>query len=188
VLASSRGYELLDRGSRNGTFVNTQRVTSHTLKDQDVVRIGGWVGVYLTLQADDAPLTEVSKGVFLGAKAFTCYRQAMRAASSPLPVIISGETGAGKEVLAGTIHRLSARPGHFVAVNCAALPESLAEGELFGYRKGAFTGAGQAHPGYFRSADRGTLLLDEIADLQPSIQAKLLRVLEERAVTPLGTG
>lgn len=186
LISLNQGAEIYDRGSRNGTFVNRQRVQTQSLRDQDVVRIGGWVGVYLDVPDEDSPLTEVWKGVFLGTKALAAYKQAMRAAQSPLPVIISGETGAGKEVLASTIHRLSGRPGHFIAVNCAALPESLAEGELFGYRKGAFTGANKSHPGYFRSAERGTLLLDEIADLAPSVQAKLLRVLEERAVTPLG--
>jgi transcriptional regulator with PAS, ATPase and Fis domain len=186
VNARSNSFELCDCGSRNGTYVNGVRTPRHQLREQDVVRIGGWVGVYLTPLSDDPPLAEISDGVFVGPRALATYKQAMRASQSPLPVVISGETGSGKEVLATTIHQLSGRTGHFVAVNCAALPESLAEGELFGYRKGAFTGANKSHLGYFRSADQGTLLLDEIADLSPGTQAKLLRVLEERAVVPLG--
>src|SRR5690606_29931746 len=103
-----------------------------------------------------------------------------------LPIILYGETGSGKEVLARTIHRASGRPGDLVAVNCAALPEGLAEAELFGYRKGAFTGAHKSSPGHFRAAHQGTLLLDEVADLPLAVQAKLLRALEERSVVPLG--
>lgn len=110
----------------------------------------------------------------------------MRVAPSELPVILQGETGTGKEVVARAIHHWSGRTGPFVAVNCAALPEGLAEGELFGYRRGAFTGAERASPGFFRSAHRGTLLLDEISDLPRVIQAKLLRVLEQQVVQPLG--
>jgi transcriptional regulator with PAS, ATPase and Fis domain len=89
-------------------------------------------------------------------------------------------------MVAGALHKWSARRGPLVAVNCAALPETLAEGELFGYRRGAFTGADRANPGFFRNADGGTLLLDEISDLPRALQAKLLRVLEQREVQPLG--
>ena len=102
-------------------------------------------------------------------------------------VFISGESGSGKEMVARLIHGNSSRhKGPFVAINCAALPESLAEAELFGYEKGAFTGAMQAHQGHFRQANGGVLFLDEISEMSARLQAKLLRVIEDRKVTPLG--
>lgn len=103
-------------------------------------------------------------------------------------VLIVGETGTGKEVVARYLHHHSPRRhGPFLAVNCGALTESLAEAELFGHEKGAFTGATQAHPGWFESAQGGTLLLDEIGELSPSLQVKLLRVLQEREINRVGS-
>ncbi|MEO0464055.1 MAG: sigma 54-interacting transcriptional regulator [Pseudomonadota bacterium] len=112
---------------------------------------------------------------------------AERIAQADIPVLLEGPTGTGKEVLARFVHRRSARStGPFIAVNCAAMPEAMLEGLLFGHRKGAFTGAGEARDGLFRAADGGTLLLDEIGELPLPLQAKLLRALQEGEVLPLG--
>lgn len=112
---------------------------------------------------------------------------ARRVAASDCTVLIAGESGTGKEVLARYIHACSPRSGQpFVAINCAAIPENMLEAVLFGYEKGAFTGAHTAHPGKFEQAQGGTLLLDEISEMPLALQAKLLRVLQEREVERLG--
>jgi DNA-binding NtrC family response regulator len=111
-----------------------------------------------------------------------------RLAPIPTHVLVLGESGSGKELVARDLHRLGANPSApFVAVNCAALPENLVEGELFGHERGAFTGASATRRGAFEAAERGTLFLDEIGELALPAQAKLLRVLEERTVTRLGS-
>ncbi len=112
---------------------------------------------------------------------------ARRVAATDVTVFINGPTGTGKEVLARFVHNNSTRGEQpFVAVNCAAIPENMLEAILFGHEKGSFTGASSANKGIFRAADGGTLLLDEISEMPMSLQAKLLRVLQEKAVTPIG--
>jgi DNA-binding NtrC family response regulator len=115
------------------------------------------------------------------------YEQAHRAARSLISVLILGETGVGKEVLARTVHARSPRAaGPYIEINCAALPPSLLEGELFGHEKNAFTGANQARPGLLESADGGTVFLDEIGELPLAFQVTLLRVLQERKILRVG--
>ncbi len=112
---------------------------------------------------------------------------AEKAAKTSAPVLIQGESGTGKELMAKFIHNKSNRNKHpYIAINCAAIPEHLLESELFGYEKGAFTGANTAKPGKFELANNGTLVLDEITELHPTLQSKLLRVLQEREVDRLG--
>jgi len=110
-----------------------------------------------------------------------------RVSRSMAPVLVHGESGTGKELVARAVHELSSRSaGPFVAVNCGAIPENLLEAEFFGYRKGAFTGAAEDREGFFQAAQGGTLFLDEIGDLPLAMQSKLLRVIQERAVRPVG--
>ena len=177
------GVTITDLGSHNGVRLNGRPVSSAPLALGDVVRLGGWIGV-----VTDAPgaFKEIAPGLWGGARLETALATLRQAASSDLPIVLEGETGTGQEVVARSLHGWSGRTGPLVAVNCAALPETLAEGELFGYRRGAFTGADRPSPGFFRSAEGGTLLLDEIGDLAMPLQAKLLRVLEQREVQPLG--
>ncbi|MGC4079186.1 MAG: PEP-CTERM-box response regulator transcription factor [Rubrivivax sp.] len=113
-------------------------------------------------------------------------RMVERVASSDATVLLLGESGTGKEVLAQGLHQASRRNGRFVAINCAAIPENLLESELFGYERGAFTGAAKTTPGKIETANGGTLMLDEIGDLPAALQAKLLRFLQERKIERLG--
>jgi DNA-binding NtrC family response regulator len=115
------------------------------------------------------------------------YEQIEKVAGTPSPVLILGETGTGKELVAESIHRASARPGQFVAVNCGSLSRELAASELFGHEKGSFTGAVRRHPGFFKRADGGTLFLDELAEMPLELQPHFLRVLETGSVLPVGS-
>ena len=124
--------------------------------------------------------------VFEDAKSRAVLERLQQIAPSDATVLVLGETGTGKELTARLLHRWSGRPGAFCAVNCAAIPAALAESALFGHKKGAFSGAVQDSPGFIRAAQHGTLFLDEIAELDPALQPKLLRALQEHEVTPVG--
>jgi DNA-binding NtrC family response regulator len=197
VLASRRharlehrnGVSLIgDLQSKNGTRVNGVRIAECQLAEQDVVCLGEWVAVVGRArgEAGSAGPYELHEGLFGGVSLAEAFDRLRGVAPSDLSVVLVGETGTGKDLFARALHSLSGRGGPLVAINCAAVPEQLAEAELFGYRRGAFTGAIQDALGHFRSAQEGTLFLDEVVELDPSVQAKLLRALESRAVTPLG--
>jgi len=179
-------YVLRDLGSTNGTWLNGQRIEHAPVAAGHVIRVGDWVGLFVLTREDWSPFAELLPGLFGGARLGDLIAPLKHAARSDLPVLLVGETGTGKERLARATHQLSGRAGPFFAVNCAALPEQLAEAELFGYRRGSFTGADRASPGYFRAAHGGTLFLDETPELSPTLQAKLLRVLEDGQVLGLG--
>jgi two-component system response regulator GlrR len=138
-----------------------------------------------SVQGDDVWMAGV---VFRSSRMAELMAEARMVAASDASVLIRGESGTGKEVLARAIHRASPRAkGPFVAINCGAIPEQLLESELFGHAKGAFTGAGASRVGLFQAANGGTLFLDEIGDMPLALQVKLLRVLQERVVRPVGT-
>jgi transcriptional regulator with PAS, ATPase and Fis domain len=178
-----------DLNSRNGTFIDGIRRHEARLDVGNVIRCGEWVGVVISSSAEQDPAErgfgELAPGLLGGARLARALDPVKRIAAS-LPVIVQGKTGTGKEGAARAVHTWSKRTGRFVAVNCAAIPESLAEAHFFGHPRGAFTGADRAAQGLFRDADRGSLFLDEVLELPRALQAKLLRVIEEKAVYPLG--
>ncbi len=177
------GWRIVDRASRNGTFVDGVRVESETSRAADVVlRLGHTVFVLLR-DGRGHPAPDLD-GPVVGpelARVYATIRQ--HAATDTL--LVHGESGSGKELAARLYHEAHAPGGPFVAVNCATIPEGVAERLLFGSRKGAFSGATDA-VGYLQSAHGGTLFLDEIAELPAAVQTKLLRVLETREVLPIG--
>jgi transcriptional regulator with PAS, ATPase and Fis domain len=176
-------------GSRNGTRINGQVTKRGKLRDGDWFVVGRTAFLVRRVTAAiPAEPFRVSRPLttFVPSLAQT-FQTAADLAPSRVPILLAGETGAGKEVVAQQIHELSRRPGKLVAVNCAALPETLVESELFGYRKGAFSDAREDRAGLIRTADKGTLLLDEIGDLPLGGQAKLLRVLQDGQVVALGS-
>jgi len=166
------------------------RLTTTVLRDRAGNIIGG-VESFRTVTCADRPeqnATEQSVSYVASSEAMRLIVDLLpQIAASDSTVLIQGETGTGKEVLARSIHELSARRQRpFVAVNCAALPDTLLESELFGYKSGAFTGAIKDKPGRFALAQGGTIFLDEIGDISPCLQVRLLRVLQERSFEPLG--
>ncbi|MEO6601954.1 MAG: sigma 54-interacting transcriptional regulator [Polyangiaceae bacterium] len=193
-------YHVRDLGSRNGVLVNGRRVQGAALDDCDEVRIGDAIFKFVERDADsyagyrlDGTMTRgvarraAQTSLLVGGLQMDrIVSELERVAQTPLSVVLRGASGTGKEVVASELHRLSGRPGRFGAVNCAAIPALLLESELFGFKRGAFSGADRDKPGLIRAADGGTLFLDEIGDMPLDAQAKLLRVLQAKEVMPLG--
>ncbi len=188
------GVRIEDLGSANGTRVRGEPLPSggsQALSPGDTVELGETL---LVLQRDaaagelGAPVGELGAPVVVQDAAMQrLHGLVERVARSAISVLILGETGVGKEVLAAQLHRCSPRAARpFLRLNCAAISESLLESELFGYEKGAFTGATSAKPGLLETAEGGTVLIDEVGELTLPLQVKLLRVLEERQVLPVG--
>jgi transcriptional regulator with PAS, ATPase and Fis domain len=177
-------FVVRDLGSRNGVHLNGEPCLEGPLSVGDLLRVGECLGIVGA--GSPASPGASDDGLLIGPVMAVVLTPLRAAARSDLPIVLAGETGTGKEEVAKFIHAQSGRGGTFLGLNCAALPEALAEAELFGFQRGAFTGADRARPGHFREADGGTLLLDEISDLSLPLQAKLLRVLEEREVLSLG--
>jgi len=185
--AEGGGVRVEDLGSHNGTFVAGARVAGSVVAPfGSTVRIGGTIALVVPdcgAFASDGP---PAAGLVGGPGLAELRKRIAAVASSQATVLVEGETGSGKEIVARAIHEASGRLGGLVAVNCAAIASDLVESELFGHSRGAFSGSHGPRAGLFRAADRGTLLLDEIGELKLPIQAKLLRVLETNEVRGVG--
>ena len=176
-----------DLKSRNGTYCDGMRIQKQRLPVGSVLRVGEALAlVYFMPTVSQVGFTELGPGVFGGVTMRGCISDMKRVAKSDLSIVLEGESGTGKEGLASAVHHFSGCDGRFVAVNCAALPDHLAESQLFGHKKGAFTGANRDSAGFLAAADGGTLFLDEVLDLSAAVQAKLLRALQQREYVPIG--
>jgi DNA-binding NtrC family response regulator len=193
IARGERGYEVTDLESRNGTLLDGRRLDKPTrLSEGCILLFGSYVGVFRMVtdvqlaalrHESDLPFGPVP--TFSPALAVT-YARLRRLAQTDTELLLAGETGVGKEICARAIHKASGRPGGFVAINCAALPATLIESELFGYVAGAHSTARSAKKGLVEAAEGGTLLLDEIGDMAPELQAKIFRFLQDRSYVPLG--
>jgi DNA-binding NtrC family response regulator len=194
---STHSFAIEDLGSKNGTSVNGQTITQRTLLgDGDVIEAGATFMLYRSgaLSTDLEPLDALSRHLTppalgmatLNTSLAHVFQQLARVATVDGAICVLGATGTGKDVIARAVHALSGRAGPFVPVNCGALPTGLVESELYGHKRGAFSGADRDRVGMVQSANGGTLFLDEIGDLPLGSQASLLRFLQQREVTPLG--
>ncbi len=188
---ASKSYQIQDLDSSNGTFINGTKVASSALHAGDVLRLGAHMLLYQVFTMEECRYLLAGPGgqssiVGPGVRMHIVRQQIKDAGLRDVPVLILGESGVGKELVARELHKRSGRSGECVAVNCAALPEHLVESELFGHISGAFTGASGQRPGLFVEAENGTLFLDEIGETPLPIQAKLLRALATGEVRAVG--
>jgi DNA-binding NtrC family response regulator len=183
-------YRLTDLGSTNGTFVDGVRIGEAFVRGGEVVRFGSTaVRLDVDEPKESVPLPSAMRfGRTLGASVAMrrLYPLCERLAKARVPVVIEGETGTGKEVLAESLHEMSGTKGPFVVFDCTTVSPNLVEAELFGHERGAFTGAERARAGVFEEADGGTLLIDEIGDLDLPLQSKLLRVIDRGELRRVG--
>ncbi|MEK7234816.1 MAG: sigma 54-interacting transcriptional regulator [Elusimicrobiota bacterium] len=156
-------------------------------KGNEVSNIGSVIARYLIKKEGSKSDVFSERFVTADPETRACVKEALKYAPSELPILILGPTGTGKTNLARILHDHSGRAGAFVAINCSAYTEDLLEAELFGYKKGAFTGANDGHKGKLLAADQGTLFLDEIGSMSLKMQSKLLKAIEERSFHPLGS-
>jgi DNA-binding NtrC family response regulator len=187
--ASIEGLQLIDLGSRNGLYVGNARVCSARLESRSLAFVIGQTTVVIRRgdNRDSEQFVEQIPGMIGSSEPMLRVAAAIRKhAAMRAPILLVGESGVGKDVAARAIHQLSGRVGAYHPINVATIPESLADSELFGHLRGAFTGALANRTGAFRAAHKGTILLDEIGELPPPIQAKLLRVVEDGIVRPVG--
>jgi transcriptional regulator with PAS, ATPase and Fis domain len=189
ITTSTGGFRVRDLGSRNGTFLDGKRLTgSQVATAGRVVRIGDTLLILChDVKRYRRASVELEDGLVIGPALREAWNTIARAAEEGQCLHIRGETGTGKELAAREFNRASRkRKGPFIAVNCATIPEAIAERLLFGTQRGAYSGASTDATGYFQAADGGTLFLDEVAELNLDVQAKLLRVIESSEVMPLG--
>ena len=180
------GWLLRAKGNDWPVRVNGAPTRNRVVRDGDLIEVEGAAYILRAGDARGRRIQTLHALATVNADLEITYGRLARLAPSDVPIIINGETGTGKELVARAIHELSGRPGRLVAVNCGALPPSLIESELFGCVRGAFSGADTDRLGLIRSAHGGTLFLDEIAELSLQSQVALLRVLQEREVHPVG--
>jgi len=186
-------FEITDLSSTNGTVVDGEAVESTMkLRDGAVIFVGSHVLLFRVASQNQLAAIQEEMAQPLGpvptinpSFAMMC-RRLRKLAEAGQEFLLTGETGAGKEIYATAIHRVSGRGGPFVAVNCAALPRELVESELFGYARGAHSQAAMAKPGIIEQAEGGTLFLDEIGEMAPELQTKLLRFTQDRMLSPIG--
>lgn len=192
IEATEHGVFVEDLCSRNGLWVGGARVERAMLRGSGTSFVVGRTTVLVRHElADDAAIVaegvEAVPGIIGSSPPMRrLLRDIRRYAALRGPVLLQGESGTGKDVVARALHLLGKRQGNYVPINVGAIAESLADAELFGHQRGAFTGAVASRAGAFEQAHRGTLLLDEIAELSPSLQVKLLRVVEDGQVRPVG--